>query len=152
MRPLAGQGHGGTRPKFESEAARAACYIQHEQGTTRVALGSMFIDQAALNGTRPNLPVGAKPAMTPGRAGCLVAYGSVPRMGPTPEDLSVSGLVRWPASAPVKEILAFRLVSIQCRRYGWENRIQICARRPYEAEFPIQITLQDTQAARRLCS
>ena len=76
MRPLAGQG--STRPRFDSEAARAACYIQHEQGTTRVALGSMFIDQAALNGK--NLPVGAKPAMTvtPGRAGCLVAYGSVP--------------------------------------------------------------------------
>ncbi len=52
---------------------------------------SIFIDQAALNGTRTNSPVGVKPATTP--SGSLL-YGSTPGMGPTPEDLSVTGFGR----------------------------------------------------------
>ena len=57
-------------------------------------LESMFIDQATHNGTRPNSPVGDEPATTP--SGPL-RYGSTPWMGPTPEDLSVTGFVRWPS-------------------------------------------------------
>ena len=66
---------------------------------------SIFIDQAALNGTRPNSPVGLKPAATP--SGSLL-YGSTPGMGPTPE--SVTGFSRWPSVSPVKKIVG-RLLS-----------------------------------------
>ncbi len=44
---------------------------------------SIFIDQATLNGTRPDSAVGVKPAKTP--SGSLL-YGSIPGIGPTPED------------------------------------------------------------------
>jgi hypothetical protein len=71
---------------------------------TPFLLESMFIDQATLNGTRPNSPAGVEPAMIP--SGCSVS-GSIPCIGPTPEDLSVSGLVRWPSSAPVNEMLGW---------------------------------------------
>ncbi len=67
---------------------------------------SIFIDQATPNGTRPNSPVGVKPTATP--SGPLL-YGSIPGMGPTPEDLSVTGCVhglgRWPSVSPVKKFV-----------------------------------------------
>ncbi len=62
----------------------------------------VFLDQATHNGTRPNSPVGVKPATTP--SGSLF-YGSIPGMGPTPEDLSVTRFGRWPSVSPVKKIV-----------------------------------------------
>ena len=73
-----------------------------------VFLESMFIDQAAHNGTRPNSPVGDEPATTP--SGPL-RYGSTPWMGPTPEDLSVTGFVRWPSVSLVKKIVGWVISS-----------------------------------------
>ncbi len=32
---------------------------------------------------------------------------AIPCIGPTPEDLFVSGLVRWPSLAPVREIVGW---------------------------------------------
>jgi hypothetical protein len=61
---------------------------------------SIFIDRATVNGTRPNSPVGVKPAATP--SGSLL-YGSTPGMGPTPE--SATGFSRWPFVSPVKKIV-----------------------------------------------
>jgi hypothetical protein len=71
---------------------------------TTVFSESMFIDQATLNGTRPCSPGGVKPAMTPSE--CL-AYGSIPCIGQTPGDLSVSGLARWLSLALVREIVGW---------------------------------------------
>ena len=68
----------------------------------------MFIDQATHNGTRPNSPVGDEPATTP--SGPL-RYGSTPWMGPTPEDLSVTGFVRWPSVSLVKRIVGWVISS-----------------------------------------
>ena len=68
----------------------------------------MFIDQATHNGTRPNSPVGDEPATTP--SGPL-RYGSTPWMGPTPEDLSVTGFVRWPSVSLVKKIVGWVISS-----------------------------------------
>ena len=71
-------------------------------------LESMFIDQATHNGTRPNSPVGDEPATTP--SGPL-RYRSTPWMGPTPEDLSVTGFVRWPSVSLVKKIVGWVMSS-----------------------------------------
>ena len=51
----------------------------------------MFIDQAAPNGTRPKSPAGVKPATS--LSGLLV-HASIPCIGPTHEDPSVSVLAQ----------------------------------------------------------
>ena len=83
-----------------------AHYPIHQQAS--FFLESMFIDQATHNGTRPNSPLGVEPATTP--SGPL-RYGSTPWMGPTPEDLSVTGFVRWPSVSLVKKIVGWVISS-----------------------------------------
>ena len=64
---------------------------------------SIFIGQATLNGTRPIHPK-VSSRLRPLSGGSLL-YGSIPCMDPTPEDLSVNGLGRWPSVSLAKEIV-----------------------------------------------
>ncbi len=69
-------------------------------------LESIFIDQAARNGTRPNSPSGVKPARPlVGLVGRYFMVQFPAGMGPTPEDLFVTGLGRWSSVPSVKEIV-----------------------------------------------